>query len=138
MQNTERRSGLRRFIPFIREKKIPVSPVIEEVKNGELNIPADAYSKAGTVEAHVVTKRFNGEWKTTVNIPDYGHRVVGVKNFAAESLEEALKEERSFMKDKTGVEEPSPIEFNYGDTPLEKRIVISDYSQRIYTLKKKN
>lgn len=131
----ETRPGLRRFIPFMREKTNVLDAPKEEIKDGELKIPANAYSKDGTAKVSVVTYGTNGEWTTTVA---FSGSVIGLNKSTGGSMDEALLRETEFMDEKTNVVKFDPIEFDYGDIPVEKRIKIKDYSQRAYLVKQKD
>lgn len=155
MQSAERRKGLRGFMSFLRERNPNLSDhTPEQIKarrlaryseseppyevEKELIVPRNLYSEEGVARVWVITQRLGDRWRTTVtnyassSKYDYDRPnekpMLGMANFEASSLQEALRKESKWIEDSTEI---------YGWMDMTNGLseeATKAYSQRVYRL----
>jgi hypothetical protein len=155
MQSSETRTGLSRFLPFLRERNpIPSDYTPEQIKarrltrnqdsepsyevEKELVIPKYLYSEDRIARVWVLTQGSGERWRTIVtnydtdSKYDYDHSnekpILGIATFKASSLQEALSKESKWIEDSTEM---------YGWTDMNNGLseeIKDSYSQRMYRL----
>lgn len=157
MSKIEPRGGLRRLLPFLKEKKSEVSAELIKAKRlnshkgyqeelgyeveQELVIPSRYYGKDGMAKVLVMTQNLNDVWTSTIkpfDPKDYDadinqqHPLLGKASFLAASIEEALVMEKKWIEDCATVEANDPYKKDDNIDLAEQ--IKNVYSQRVYTV----